>query len=44
MENKNYIMRGNYLVDAILMATYTQKYVGTDRGLENGKDHHEVSG
>ena len=44
MENKNYIIRGNCLVGAILMATYIQKYVDTAVGIKNDEDHHEVSG
>ena len=37
-------MRGNCLVDAILMATYIQKYVDTAIGLEIDEDRHEVDG
>ena len=44
MGNKNYIKRGNCLVDAILMATYIQKYVDTAIGLENDEKHHELGG
>jgi hypothetical protein len=44
MENKNYIMRGNCWMDAILMARYTQQYIDIVIGLENDEDHHEVGG
>ena len=44
MKNKNYIMRGHYWLDAMLMATYIQKYGDTALGLENDEDHHEVGG
>ena len=44
MKNKNYIIGGNCLVDAILMATYINKYVDTAIGLKNDEDHHEVGG
>ena len=44
MKNKNYIIRGNCLVDAILMATYIQKYVDTATGLKNDEDYHELGG
>ena len=44
MENKNYLMRGNYFLDAILMATYIQKDVDMTIGSKIGKDHHKVDG
>ena len=44
MKNKNYIIRGNCLVDGILMATYIQKYVDTVIGLDNDEGHHEEDG
>ena len=44
MKNKNYIIKGNCLVDAILMATYIQQYVDTAIGLENDEEHLELGG
>ena len=44
MKNKNYIMRGNYWLDAILMARCIQKNVDIVIGIENDEDHHEVAG
>lgn len=32
------------MVDAILMATYIQKYVDTAIGLENDEEHRELVG
>ena len=37
-------MRGNCLLDAILITTYIQQYVDMTTGLENVKDYHEVGG
>ena len=44
MENKNYIMRENYLLDAILMVRYIQQYVDIAVGVENDEKHREVDG
>ena len=44
MKNKNYIMRGNCLLDAILITTYIQQYVDMTVGLKNDEDHHGVGG
>tara|TARA_B110001450_G_C17536340_1_gene446749 strand:+ start:632 stop:766 length:135 start_codon:yes stop_codon:yes gene_type:complete len=42
MENKNYIMRGNCWLDAIMMERYTQQYIDTPIGLENDEEHREL--
>ena len=44
MENKNYIMRGNCWMDAILMARYTQQYIDKVIELKIDEDHYEVGG
>ena len=44
MENKIYIMRGIYLMDAIWMARYIQQYVVIAGGVENYEKHREVEG
>ena len=44
MENKHYIMRENYLLDAIWMARYTQQYIDIVVGIKNDEKHCEVAG
>ena len=44
MGNKNYIIRENSWLDAILMARYIQRYVVTAIGLKNDEEHREVVG
>ena len=44
MGNKNYIIRENSWLDAILMARYIQQYVNTAIGLDNDVEYLKVVG